>query len=42
MDMDSFFVSVEVRDKPDLAGFPVVENKDSMRGKGRGVGFHIP
>ena len=37
IDMDSFFASVEVREKPELAGLPVVVGADPKRGKGRGV-----
>ena len=37
IDMDSFFVSVEVRDKPELRGLPVVVGADPKKGKGRGV-----
>lgn len=33
----SFFASVEVREKPELSGLPVVVGADPKRGKGRGV-----
>ena len=35
--MDSFFVTVEVREKPELRWLPVVVGADPKRGTGRGV-----
>jgi DNA polymerase IV (archaeal DinB-like DNA polymerase) len=35
VDMDSFFASVEVREKSELAVLPVVVGVDPKRGKGR-------
>jgi DNA polymerase IV (archaeal DinB-like DNA polymerase) len=37
VDMDSFFASVEVREKPELRELPVVVGADPKRGKSRGV-----
>lgn len=39
--MDSFFVSVEVREQSGLKGRPIVVGADPKRGKGRGVDFHL-
>ena len=36
-DMDSFFASVEVREKPELKGLPVIVGSDPKGGSGRGV-----
>jgi DNA polymerase IV (DinB-like DNA polymerase) len=37
LDMDSFYASVEQRNRPDLTGKPVVIGADPKQGKGRGV-----
>lgn len=37
LDMDSFYSSVEVRERPELYGFPVVVGSDPKGGSGRGV-----
>ena len=37
VDMDSFFASVEVREKPELKGLPVIVGSDPKEGSGRGV-----
>ncbi|RSD33990.1 MAG: DNA polymerase IV [Methanohalophilus sp.] len=37
IDMDSFFSSVEVRERPSLKGLPVVVGSDPKNGEGRGV-----
>jgi DNA polymerase IV (archaeal DinB-like DNA polymerase) len=37
VDMDSFFASVEVREKPELKGLSVVVGANPKKGKGRGV-----
>jgi hypothetical protein len=37
VDMDSFFASVKVREKPELKVLPVVVDTNPNRGKGRGV-----
>ncbi len=37
LDMDSFYASVEMRDRPELRGKPVVIGADPNHGKGRGV-----
>ena len=37
VDMDSFFSSVEVRERLELKGMPVVVGSDPKSGSGRGV-----
>jgi len=37
IDMDSFFASVEVRERPTLKGLPVVVGSDPKGGSGRGI-----
>ncbi len=37
VDMDSFYASIEVRERPALLGFPVVVGADPRGGAGRGV-----
>jgi len=37
LDMDSFYASVEMRERPELRGKPVVIGADPKQGKGRGV-----
>jgi DNA polymerase IV (DinB-like DNA polymerase) len=37
IDMDSFFSSVEVRERPSFKGLPVVVGSDPKKGEGRGV-----
>jgi DNA polymerase IV (DinB-like DNA polymerase) len=37
VDMDSFFASVEVRERPEIKGLPVVVGSDPKGGSGRGV-----
>jgi len=37
VDMDSFYASVEMRDRPEIRGKPVIIGADPKQGKGRGV-----
>ena len=37
LDMDSFYASVEMRERPEIRGKPVVVGADPRNGKGRGV-----
>ncbi len=37
LDMDSFYASVEMQDRPEVRGKPVVIGADPKKGKGRGV-----
>jgi DNA polymerase IV (archaeal DinB-like DNA polymerase) len=37
LDMDSFYASVEMRERPEIRGKPVVVGADPKNGKGRGV-----
>ena len=37
VDMDRFFASVEIRERPELKGLPVVIGSDPKGGAGRGI-----